>query len=108
GGALVPASFLDFHREVRHWTGGTDQSREIQIVATGIPVLVVIAALVALAYLIRPLGDGPTRNPFARLAEVFQRQWLPLALVMVMAALALLGYTEDAMTATVLANLAMV
>ncbi len=106
GGALIPPSFASYHREVyRYVSPETDEHQLISIV-----VMVVAAALVAFTFLLRPLDNQSKQNPLARLQELGTRQWLPLGLVVVMALLALLSFTgtEGQLTATVLANVAMI
>ena len=107
GGALVPASFVDFHEEMRHWSSTNNQ--EIQMFAQIVLWLVIIAALAAFTYLLRPLGEQQDRNPLARLQELLRRQWVPFGLVLIMAALTVLGFAKEAgWLAAIIANVAMI
>ena len=54
--------------------------------------LVVTAALLACSLLLRPVGEDSGRPPLDRLREVLRRQWVPMALVLAMAAMAVLSF----------------
>lgn len=107
GGALIPASFYSFQQEIgREWNyRSTSAPAFVQLILFG----VVIAALVAFTFLLRPLGAGGDARPFARLQELLKRQWIPFAFVAAMAALATIGVTPgfSPLLPTVIANVAM-
>ena len=107
GGALIPASFVDFHQDVHTWSSTHNQ--EAQMFAQMVLWLVIMAALAAFTYLLRPLGEQQDRNPIARLQEVLRRQWFPFGLVLIMAALTVVSFSkEDGWLAAIIANVGMI
>jgi Predicted membrane protein (DUF2157) len=106
GGALIAPSFGEFHREMHSWWRN---EHLVPAFAELVMFLVVIAAALAFTLLLRPIGNATHQSPFARLLEVARRQWIPLAFVLALAALATLGLMPGVGIAlpTVIGNLAM-
>src|SRR6185436_5279843 len=88
-GTLIPLSFVSFHEEITRWSHRADDNR-IWTVA----VLVFLAAMVSFALLLKPLEGRVQGNPLARLQQLAGRQWLPFALVLALAAVALLSFGD--------------
>lgn len=109
GGALVPLSFYAFNKEV--FRDGPSTAGLIQTLA-----IVVLSLLtIGITWLIRRRAGGEPLSFVAQLKELIHRQWLPVALLLLMVALALwesisrVSGSKDqaAIVPTVLANLAM-
>ena len=110
GGTLMPASFYGFQQEMRRWHSyGYYRRREIPAFAEMAMFLIVAAALVAFAFLLRPFGADADKHPLARLVEVARRQWVPFGLVLAMGLMAILGYVGEPapLISTLIANAAM-
>jgi uncharacterized membrane protein len=106
GGALIPPSFYDFHKELRR---SSMHDSVAPTMAMLVLLLVVASVLLSCALLLRPLGERVGQPPLARLQEMFRRLRVPLALVLAMAAMAVLGFAPDgALPATIIANAAMI
>jgi uncharacterized membrane protein len=107
-GAMVPPSFYDFQKHVRRYS--SRGLEDVQALAEAVLFLVLLAAMIAFSFLLRPLGARTGQNPFARLVEILRRQWVPFGLLLVMVALALLSFTsqEGLLAATVAANIGMI
>ncbi|MEX0977958.1 MAG: DUF2157 domain-containing protein [Pirellulales bacterium] len=106
GGSLIAPSFADFHREM-HSTWSLE--RLVPAFALLVLFLVVTGAALAFTLLLRPLGEQANHSRFVRLFEIARRQWVPLAFVLAIAALATLGLMPEVgvVIPTVIANLAM-
>ena len=107
-GALIPPSYVEFQKEVRRY-GSTDL-QNIKALAEAVMFLVLLAAMIAFSFLLRPLGTQAGQNPLARLQEILRRQWVPFGLLLVIVVLALLSFSpeEGLLAATVMANIAMI
>ncbi len=106
GGALIPPSFHGFQEEIHRDAFYSDAAPTVAMLFL---LTVVCAALLACSLLLRPLGQQTGQPPWARLQELFRRQWIPLALVLAFAAMAVLGYLPDGgLLATIIANAAMI
>lgn len=107
--ALLPPSFADFHPRSALWHSHR-RGPGPELFVTLVLFFVVGASLAAFSYLLRPLDEQSRQHPFARLYEVLRRQWFPFGLVLVMAALSVLGVFAPLgnPVAIILANVAMI
>jgi hypothetical protein len=92
GGALIPLSYLSFHRY--WWWWGTRYESEHELIAIFAVAIVWVVTIAACGTLFKPLGEASDESSFARLANVARRQWVPLLLSGVMIYCALFVATQ--------------
>lgn len=101
-GALIGPSYRSFSRATSRSDFAAERYAEL------ITVLVILAALAAASFLLRPLGSDRLASPFARLFEVSRRQWMPLGIALAMALMALVNLSSHTYVITILANVLMI